>query len=152
MSAPLDQAVSVFRQPRVRLRENTRRPVLGNLRAMAQMLRKVRRKGLSGCPERMASPLPLHDTVKHTRARQHDTTAVAVAFASEETPAGATVAIPVAGVDLEAVERALIVFALAASGDNRTRAARFLGLSRSALIYRMHKHGLAKGPVGSKAP
>ena len=52
------------------------------------------------------------------------------------------VAIPDAGADLDAVERALIAFALDRTGGNRTRAARFLGLSRSALIYRMHKHGL----------
>ncbi|MBI2835120.1 MAG: hypothetical protein HYX76_11915 [Acidobacteria bacterium] len=56
-------------------------------------------------------------------------------------------AVPASGIDLEAVERALIVFALASSGGNRTRAARFLGLSRSALIYRMHKHGLATGEI-----
>lgn len=52
------------------------------------------------------------------------------------------VAVPDAGADLDAVERALIAFALHRTGGNRTRAARFLGLSRSALIYRMHKHGL----------
>ena len=54
------------------------------------------------------------------------------------------IAIPTAGADLEAIERALIVFALEMTGANRTRAARFLRLSRSALIYRMHKHGVAQ--------
>lgn len=52
------------------------------------------------------------------------------------------VAVPDSGADVDAVERALISFALERTEGNRTRAARFLGLSRSALIYRMHKHGL----------
>ena len=46
------------------------------------------------------------------------------------------------GVDLDAVERALIRFALGAHDGNQTRAAAFLGVSRSALIYRMQKHGI----------
>jgi len=50
--------------------------------------------------------------------------------------------VPESGVDVDAVERALIAFALKKTEGNRTHAARFLGLSRSALIYRMHKHGL----------
>jgi two-component system NtrC family response regulator len=53
-------------------------------------------------------------------------------------------AVPDSGVDVEAVERALIEFALERTRGNRTHAARFLGLSRSALIYRMHKHGLVQ--------
>ena len=61
------------------------------------------------------------------------------------------IAVPESGVDVEAVERALIVFALERAGGNRTRAARFLHLSRSALIYRMHKHGLA-GDAGVAEP
>lgn len=55
----------------------------------------------------------------------------------------ALVTVPFSGVDLEALERALIGFALARAGGNRTHAARFLGLTRSALLYRMHKYGLA---------
>lgn len=56
---------------------------------------------------------------------------------------GATiVSVPTSGVDLEAVERALIVFALDATGGNRTRAAGLLRLTRSALLYRMQKYGL----------
>jgi len=54
----------------------------------------------------------------------------------------AIVSVPSSGVDLEAVERALIVFALDATGGNRTRAARLLRLTRSALLYRLQKHGL----------
>jgi len=55
---------------------------------------------------------------------------------------GVSVTIPAAGVDLDAVERALIVFALDATNGNRTRAARLLRLTRSALLYRLQKYGL----------
>jgi two-component system NtrC family response regulator len=55
----------------------------------------------------------------------------------------AIVSVPESGVDLEAVERALIVFALETTGGNRTRAARLLRLTRSALLYRMQKYELA---------
>jgi DNA-binding NtrC family response regulator len=41
------------------------------------------------------------------------------------------------------VERRSIVDALAQAGGNQSRAARNLGISRSALIHRMKKHGLA---------
>ncbi|HWI18557.1 MAG TPA: helix-turn-helix domain-containing protein [Vicinamibacterales bacterium] len=54
----------------------------------------------------------------------------------------AIVTVPDSGVDLEAVERALIVFALDTTGGNRTRAARLLRLTRSALLYRLQKYGL----------
>ena len=43
---------------------------------------------------------------------------------------------------LEQVEKVLIQRALAKTGGNRTQAARLLGISRSALLYRMHKFGL----------
>jgi two-component system response regulator AtoC len=48
---------------------------------------------------------------------------------------------------LAEVERAAIVAALEAEGQNQTRAARRLGLSRRALIYKMEKYGL-KAPPG----
>lgn len=54
----------------------------------------------------------------------------------------AIVSVPASGVDLEAVERALIVFALDTTGGNRSRAAKLLRLTRSALLYRLHKYGL----------
>ena len=59
--------------------------------------------------------------------------------------------VPDSGADVDAVERALIAFALEQTDGNRTRAARFLRLSRSALIYRMHKHGLVKSPDAPEA-
>ena len=51
-----------------------------------------------------------------------------------------TVKVPASGVNLEALERALIDFALQVNGWNRSRAAQFLGLTRSALLYRTNKH------------
>ena len=48
---------------------------------------------------------------------------------------------------LAEVERAAIVAALETEGQNQTRAARRLGLSRRALIYKMEKYGL-KAPPG----
>ncbi len=47
---------------------------------------------------------------------------------------------------LAEVERAAIVAALEADGQNQTRAARRLGLSRRALIYKMEKYGLKASP------
>ena len=47
---------------------------------------------------------------------------------------------------LAEVERAAIVAALEADGNNQTRAARRLGLSRRALIYKMEKYGLKPPP------
>jgi len=47
--------------------------------------------------------------------------------------------IPDAGIDLEAVERSLILKALDKAGGNVTRAARLLGLSRRTLQYRLEK-------------
>ena len=47
---------------------------------------------------------------------------------------------------LAEVERAAIVAALEADGQNQTRAARRLGLSRRALIYKMEKYGLKAPP------
>jgi DNA-binding NtrC family response regulator len=47
--------------------------------------------------------------------------------------------IPDSGIDLEAVERSLILKALERAGGNVTRAARLLGLSRRTLQYRLEK-------------
>jgi len=58
---------------------------------------------------------------------------------------------------LAEVERAAIVAALEADSGNQTRAARRLGLSRRALIYKMEKYGLKPPPArdgggGNDAP
>jgi transcriptional regulator with PAS, ATPase and Fis domain len=46
------------------------------------------------------------------------------------------------GISLDGVERDLIVRALEKFGGNQTHAARYLDISRKALIYRMEKHGI----------
>ena len=50
--------------------------------------------------------------------------------------------LPDAGLDVEAVEKQLIVRALQKFGGNQTRAAQFLNMSRRAFSYRLKKHGL----------
>ena len=52
------------------------------------------------------------------------------------------VELPDDGVSLEGVERDLIAAALEKHGGNQTRAAAYLDITRSALLYRMQKHGL----------
>jgi DNA-binding NtrC family response regulator len=73
--------------------------------------------------------------------------AVAVAIAAPGTPGGASpsLTVPTSGLDLAALERAVIAFALESHAGNQVRSARFLGISRSALIYRMRKHRLNAG-------
>lgn len=72
---------------------------------------------------------------------EHTTVAIRGTDAAD---AGASVIVPSTGVDLVAIERALIQFALNTHDGNRTHAAQFLGLSRSALLYRMQKYNLAQ--------
>jgi transcriptional regulator with GAF, ATPase, and Fis domain len=50
---------------------------------------------------------------------------------------------------VDSVERDAIIKALADSNHNQTHAARRLGLSRRALIYKMEKYGL-KAPPGAR--
>jgi two-component system NtrC family response regulator len=52
--------------------------------------------------------------------------------------------LPAQGVSLEAVEKELILRALDKFHGNQTHAARYLDISRKALIYRMEKHGIRK--------
>jgi len=65
-----------------------------------------------------------------------------VAIRKTDATGGVSVIIPSTGVELVAVERALLQFALDTHSGNRTHAAQFLGLSRSALLYRMQKYHL----------
>jgi DNA-binding NtrC family response regulator len=83
--------------------------------------------------------------VRLTTLPDEDTT-IAIRPA-DPSDARATVTVPPAGVGLVAVERALIRFALDRHRGNRTHAAAFLGLSRSALLYRMHKYHLESTPT-----
>ena len=52
--------------------------------------------------------------------------------------------LPSQGISLEAVERELILRALNRARWNQTHAARYLDISRKALIYRMEKHGIRR--------
>ncbi len=51
---------------------------------------------------------------------------------------------------VDGVERDAIIKALADSNHNQTHAARRLGISRRALIYKMEKYGLKRPPRGSR--
>jgi transcriptional regulator with GAF, ATPase, and Fis domain len=53
-------------------------------------------------------------------------------------------ALPVGGVNLEAIERSLVVKALTQARHNKTRAAKLLGLTRAQLYSRIEKYGLAE--------
>ena len=86
--------------------------------------------------------------MKTTTSRRAHDTSVTIRLADRTSENAVALIVPESGADVEAVERALIAFALDKTEGNRTRAARFLGLSRSALIYRMHKHGLARDAEG----
>ncbi len=78
-----------------------------------------------------------------------DIDAPAVHVVANTTARTAHVAVPPVGVSLAVLERAVIRFALERHGGNQTRAARFLHLSRSALLYRMQKYHLAAPHAGS---
>jgi transcriptional regulator with PAS, ATPase and Fis domain len=60
---------------------------------------------------------------------------------ADETPAGP---LPAGGVNLEAIERSLVVRALTQARHNKTRAAKLLGLTRAQLYSRIEKYGLAE--------
>jgi transcriptional regulator with GAF, ATPase, and Fis domain len=52
--------------------------------------------------------------------------------------------LPAGGVNLDAIERSLVVKALAQARHNKTRAAKLLGLTRAQLYSRIEKYGLAE--------
>ncbi len=58
-----------------------------------------------------------------------------------------SVPLPATGIDLEQLERSLVVQALERSGWNQTRAAGLLGLNRDQIRYRIEKFKLGKPPV-----
>ena len=57
---------------------------------------------------------------------------------------GAVAPFPAGGVNLEAIERSLVVKALTQARHNKTRAAKLLGLTRAQLYSRIEKYGLAE--------
>jgi len=58
--------------------------------------------------------------------------------------AGPVAPFPAGGVNLEAIERSLVVKALTQARHNKTRAAKLLGLTRAQLYSRIEKYGLAE--------
>jgi DNA-binding NtrC family response regulator len=56
--------------------------------------------------------------------------------------------LPPEGINLEAVEKELILKALNKCNWNQTRAARYLDVSRKTLLYRLEKHGIQKPQEG----
>ena len=54
------------------------------------------------------------------------------------------VELPAAGLSLEGVEKELILRALEKHEWNQSRAARYLGITRHTLLYRMEKHGIPR--------
>jgi two-component system NtrC family response regulator len=67
-------------------------------------------------------------------------------FLRRERPAVDTLQLelPASGVSLEGIEKELLVKALERFDGNQTHAARYLDISRKALIYRMEKHKIRK--------
>jgi two-component system, NtrC family, response regulator AtoC len=55
--------------------------------------------------------------------------------------------LPASGVDLEKLERSLLIQALKRSEGNQTKAGRLLGLNRDQIRYRVEKFGLATTPT-----
>jgi two-component system, NtrC family, response regulator AtoC len=55
--------------------------------------------------------------------------------------------LPAAGVDLEELERSLVIQALKRSRGNQTRAGTFLGLNRDQIRYRIEKFGLVPATI-----
>ena len=57
---------------------------------------------------------------------------------------GSAAAFPAGGVNLEAIERSLVVKALRQARHTKTRAAKLLGLTRAQLYSRSEKYGLTE--------
>jgi transcriptional regulator with GAF, ATPase, and Fis domain len=75
------------------------------------------------------------------RLEAHDFSALSAAVAS-----GDPLDLPAAGVNLEELERSLVVQALKRAGGNQTKAAALLGLNRDQIRYRIEKFGLSVAP------
>lgn len=63
--------------------------------------------------------------------------------------ANVLIQLPDDGIDLEEVEREILRQALERHGGNQTRAAQYLNITRSALIYRMQKYSLQQAEEGA---
>jgi transcriptional regulator with GAF, ATPase, and Fis domain len=63
---------------------------------------------------------------------------------SSPAPESPSSSLPAGGVNLEALERSMVIKALAQARHNKTRAAKLLGLTRAQLYTRIEKYGLAE--------
>jgi two-component system response regulator AtoC len=70
---------------------------------------------------------------------------------SKNTVAVSGFGLPAGGVNLEDLERSLVVQALDQSGGNQTRAAALLGLNRDQIRYRIEKFSLSRPGAGAPA-
>ena len=75
---------------------------------------------------------------------EHLPVTVPRAAALQMPPEASAAALPPGGVNLDELERSLVVKALAQARFNKTRAARLLGLTRAQLYSRIEKYGLAE--------
>ena len=75
------------------------------------------------------------------RSEHLPVTAPRSAVKTDDTSAGP---LPAGGINLEAIERSLVVRALTQARHNKTRAAKLLGLTRAQLYSRIEKYGLAE--------
>jgi DNA-binding NtrC family response regulator len=64
-------------------------------------------------------------------------------FPHEQAIAPREDALPADGVDLDRLERAMLVQALTRAGNNLSRAAKLLGIGRGKLRYRLERHGIS---------
>jgi len=65
----------------------------------------------------------------------------------DERPSGMNFHLPAKGIDFAVLERELLMQALVMAGNNQTRAARLLGLSRDQLRYRLTKFEISANPA-----
>lgn len=70
--------------------------------------------------------------------------------AREQRMGNLRIELPDEGISLETVERELLLAALEKHNWNQTRAAAYLGITRSTLLYRMQKFGLERDKVASE--
>ena len=95
----------------------------GNVRELENLIERIvvlsdgEKLTLSDVPDYIGKPLQIFGNVKF------------------ELPAGS--------ISLDEVEREIISYALETHNGNQSQTARYLGITRSALIYRMQKSGLS---------
>jgi DNA-binding NtrC family response regulator len=108
--------------------ELARRPWPGNVRQLENVARRTAllARGPTVLPSDLA---PVAEVL-------------AVAPADAVDLAGARVVLPEGGIDLNEVERAIVVEALRRCDGNKAAAARFLGIPRHVLVYRIEKYEL----------